>query len=89
MPSRPEKEGETTAERQAAAAGTVVYNVSGMTCGHCEKAVSEEVSAITGVTSAHADAASGTVTVKATAPLDDEAVRTAVDEAGYQLAGRA
>lgn len=67
---------------------TVVYQVSGMTCGHCEGAVRSEISAIDGVTSVQAVAATGQVTVTATGPLDDEAVRAAVDEAGYELAGR-
>ncbi|MFI9718153.1 heavy-metal-associated domain-containing protein [Streptomyces sp. NPDC052396] len=70
-------------------ASTVVYQVSGMTCGHCEGAVNSEISAIAGVTSVKADATTGRVTVTATGPLDDEAVRAAVDEAGYELAGRA
>ncbi|GAA2936492.1 heavy-metal-associated domain-containing protein [Streptomyces thioluteus] len=68
---------------------TTVYKVTGMTCGHCEGAVTEEVSAIAGVTSVEALAADGLVTVVSTAPLDDEAVRAAVDEAGYELVGRA
>ncbi len=67
---------------------TTVYKVTGMTCGHCESAVTEELSALDGVTSVSAVAASGLVTVTAAAPLDDEAVRAAVDEAGYELAGR-
>lgn len=84
----PEGHCDTADANPQAAAGTVVYTVSGMTCGHCEKAVGEEVSAIAGVTSVKADAASGTVTVEAAAPLDDELVRAAVDEAGYELVGR-
>ncbi|KUJ69238.1 hypothetical protein ACZ90_12910 [Streptomyces albus subsp. albus] len=67
---------------------TTVYQVTGMTCGHCEGAVSEEISAIAGVSSATAVAATGQVTVVSAAPLDDEAVRAAVDEAGYELTGR-
>ncbi|MDN3027966.1 heavy-metal-associated domain-containing protein [Streptomyces sp. S.PB5] len=66
---------------------TAVYKVSGMTCGHCEGAVSEEISALEGVTSVTAVAASGEVTVTSAAPLDEEAVRAAVDEAGYELVG--
>ncbi|MEW1859055.1 MULTISPECIES: heavy-metal-associated domain-containing protein [unclassified Streptomyces] len=66
-----------------------VYSVSGMTCGHCESAVSKEVGAIPGVTSATAVAGSGLLTVASEQPLDDEAVRAAVDEAGYELVGRA
>ncbi|GAA0330004.1 heavy-metal-associated domain-containing protein [Streptomyces olivoreticuli] len=68
---------------------TTVYQVTGMTCGHCESAVTEEISALAGVTSVKAVAATGRVTVTAAAPLDDEAIRAAVDEAGYELTGRA
>ncbi|PHQ49950.1 copper-transporting ATPase [Streptomyces cinnamoneus] len=68
---------------------TTVYKVTGMTCGHCESAVNSELSALAGVTSVQAVAATGLVTVTAAAPLDDEAVRAAVDEAGYELTGRA
>ncbi|WP_372458417.1 heavy-metal-associated domain-containing protein [Streptomyces sichuanensis] len=68
---------------------TTVYKVTGMTCGHCESAVTEEVSALAGVTSVAAVAATGLVTVVSAAPLDDEAVRAAVDEAGYELTGHA
>ena len=68
---------------------TATYRVSGMTCGHCEGAVSGELSALDGVRSVQADAATGLVTVVSAAPLDDDAVRAAVDEAGYELSGRA
>ncbi|MEV3928245.1 MULTISPECIES: heavy-metal-associated domain-containing protein [unclassified Streptomyces] len=68
---------------------TTVYEVKGMTCGHCEGAVSEEISGLEGVTSVKAEAATGRVTVASAAPLTDEAVRAAVDEAGYELVGRA
>ncbi|MFF8829675.1 heavy-metal-associated domain-containing protein [Streptomyces sp. NPDC015131] len=68
---------------------TAVYEVTGMTCGHCEGAVTEEISALPGVTSVQAVAATGRVTVVSEAVLDEEAVRAAVDEAGYELAGRA
>lgn len=67
---------------------TTVYKVSGMTCGHCESAISKEVSALDGVTAVTAVADTGEVTVTSTAPLDQEAVRAAVDEAGYELAGQ-
>ena len=61
------------------------YTVSGMTCGHCTRAVEEEVGAAPGVTSAAADLATGLLVVKGDA-IDDAAVRAAVDEAGYALA---
>ncbi|MFF1559397.1 heavy-metal-associated domain-containing protein [Streptomyces sp. NPDC058279] len=68
---------------------TTVYRVTGMTCGHCEGAVTAEISELPGVSSVKAVAATGEVTVVSAAPLDEEAVRAAVDEAGYELAGRA
>jgi copper chaperone CopZ len=61
------------------------FTVSGMTCGHCVAAVTEELSAIDGVSDVAVDLASGGVTVTSTRPLDPEAVRAAVDEAGYEL----
>ncbi|MFJ9413977.1 heavy-metal-associated domain-containing protein [Streptomyces sp. NPDC101227] len=75
----------------AAQAGevTTTYKVTGMTCGHCEGAVSSEISEIAGVSSVQAVAATGLVTVTSAVPLDDEAVRAAVDEAGYELVGLA
>ncbi len=68
---------------------TVTYTVSGMSCGHCEKAINGEVSALPGVTSVAADAGAGTVTVTAEPAPSDEQVAAAVDEAGYELVGRA
>ncbi|HWU09372.1 MAG TPA: heavy-metal-associated domain-containing protein [Streptomyces sp.] len=73
----------------ARAGVTTVYEVKGMTCGHCEGAVSEEISGIEGVTSVKAEATTGRVTVTSAAPLTEDAVRAAVDEAGYELVGRA
>ncbi|WP_062206755.1 heavy-metal-associated domain-containing protein [Streptomyces sp. NBRC 109706] len=68
---------------------STTYRVSGMSCGHCEGAVSAELQALPGVTEVSATATTGLVTVTSEAALDDEAVRAAVDEAGYELVGRA
>jgi copper ion binding protein len=65
---------------------TSTYTVTGMTCGHCVSAVTEEISALDGVADVQVDLGSGAVTVTSDAPLSDEAVRAAVDEAGYELA---
>ncbi|MFE9773061.1 heavy-metal-associated domain-containing protein [Streptomyces sp. NPDC005931] len=78
-----------TAQTDNQGSVTTVYKVTGMTCGHCEGAVSGEISQIAGVSSVKAIASTGEVTVVSAAPLDEEAVRAAVDEAGYELAGRA
>ena len=66
---------------------TTTYTVQGMTCGHCVNAVSAEVATLAGVTDVDVDLASGKVTVTSEQPLDTEAVRAAVDEAGYELVG--
>ncbi|POX39387.1 copper-transporting ATPase [Streptomyces sp. Ru73] len=68
---------------------TTTYKVTGMTCGHCEGAVKEEIGQLPGVSSVEAAASTGIVTVVSAAPLDEEAVRAAVDEAGYDLVGQA
>ena len=66
---------------------TATYTVVGMTCGHCVDAVTEEVSAVPGVTTVDVDLASGGLSVTSAEPVDDDAVRAAVEEAGYQVAG--
>ena len=67
---------------------TATYTVTGMTCEHCVASVTEEVGEIPGVTGVQVDLASGGLTVTSDAPVDDAAVRAAVEEAGYQLATR-
>ncbi|MGW2742144.1 heavy-metal-associated domain-containing protein [Streptomyces sp. NPDC001450] len=78
-----------TAQTDTSGSVTAVYKVTGMSCGHCEGSVSSEISQLPGVSSVKAVASTGEVTVVSEAPLDDEAVRAAVDEAGFELAGRA
>ncbi|MGM9465680.1 heavy-metal-associated domain-containing protein [Streptomyces murinus] len=78
-----------SAQTDTPASVTTVYQVTGMSCGHCEGSVSGEISQLPGVTSVKAVASSGEVTVVSAAPLDDEAVRAAVDEAGFELVGKA
>jgi copper chaperone CopZ len=85
----PDQSRDTSPAGGAAGEVTVTYRVSGMTCGHCEGAVSEEISALEGVSSVKAAAATGLVTVTSAAPLEESEVRAAVDEAGYELVGLA
>ncbi len=66
---------------------TTSYTVVGMTCGHCVSAVTEEVSALPGVTGVDVDLATGGLTVTSDAPVEEAAVRAAVEEAGYTVAG--
>jgi len=65
---------------------TSTYTVIGMTCEHCVNAVTEEVRQIPGVTDVGVNLDIGRLSVTTDAGVDDEAVRAAVDEAGYQLA---
>ncbi|MGH3795665.1 MAG: heavy-metal-associated domain-containing protein [Pseudonocardiaceae bacterium] len=63
------------------------YSVTGMTCRHCVAAITEEVSAIPGVTEVRVDLAAGRVSITSGVRLDDATVRAAIDEAGYEVAG--
>jgi copper chaperone len=62
------------------------FTIIGMTCTHCEHAVTTEIGRVAGVTTAVADANAGTVTITATRELDVADVAAAVDDAGYELA---
>lgn len=62
---------------------TVEYTVTGMTCGHCELSVREEVSGVPGVEDVEVSATTGTLIVTSSGPIDDAQVLNAVDEAGY------
>lgn len=60
------------------------YTVEGMTCGHCEASVTEEVSQVPGVVAVDVDFATGQLAV--TGDVSDEDVKVAVEEAGYRVA---
>lgn len=70
---------------------TTHFSVDGMTCGHCVHHVTSELTAIPGVTDVSIDlVAGGSSPVKVTsdAPISDEAIAAAIDEAGYVLTPR-
>ncbi|MBF4996646.1 heavy-metal-associated domain-containing protein [Nocardia sp. BSTN01] len=64
-----------------------VYSVAGMTCGHCAGAVSRALTTLDGVEAVDVDVDAGRVTVRSSAPLPVDSVRTAVTDAGYELTG--
>ena len=70
---------------------SATYQVTGMTCEHCAKAVTGELKNLSGVraVAVSLDPGGGSaVTVTSEAPLTQDAVAAALDEAGdYQLAG--
>jgi copper chaperone CopZ len=70
---------------------TTTFAVDGMTCGNCVRHVTEELTALPGVTDVHVDLVAGgssPVTVTSDAPLSPEAIAGAVDEAGYAVTPR-
>ena len=64
---------------------TTTITVDGMTCGHCVNAVQTEVGKLDGVTDVAVDLASGLVTIVADPAPDADALREAVEEAGYEV----
>lgn len=62
------------------------YTVTGMTCSHCVASVTEEVQEIPGVEQVDVVLETGSLTVSSANPVDDAAVKAAVEDAGYQLA---
>ena len=71
---------------KSVAPDTAVYTVDGMHCSHCEAAVCRAVEVIPGVESVQANASRKTLTVKG--PAAEEAVRAAVEKAGYTFKGK-
>jgi copper chaperone CopZ len=65
---------------------TATYIVDGMTCGHCVSAVTGEVTKVAGVSDVAVDLETKRVTVTAE-HIDDYAIRAAIEEAGYDVAG--
>ena len=65
------------------------YTINGMTCEHCVKAITEEVSAIDGVSDVQVSLASGSMDVSSESPIDFARIEAAVDEAGDYTVGQA
>ncbi|WP_226531258.1 heavy-metal-associated domain-containing protein [Microbacterium paraoxydans] len=59
------------------------YKVTGMTCGHCEMSVREEVAEVAGVDGIRVSAQTGTLVVTSSEGVDDAQILAAVTEAGY------
>ena len=69
---------------------TVELSINGMTCGHCVASVTEELSEVPGVLNVDVILNSGATskaTVVTNTELDDNALRDAVSEAGFELVG--
>jgi copper chaperone CopZ len=66
---------------------TTTVTVTGMSCGGCALSVREEIGEIPGVHTVDVDPGSGTVIIESAHPVATVAIKNAVEEAGYQLAG--
>ncbi|MCB0924248.1 MAG: cation transporter [Mycobacterium sp.] len=60
-----------------------IYNVKGMTCGHCVSTVTSAVGAVPEVSDVEVDLAAGTVTVSGSA--SEQSVAQAISESGYEV----
>jgi copper chaperone len=66
-------------------AEAITYEVPGVHCAHCEAAIKEEVGAVEGVDQVEVDLEAKKVTITGSG-LDDQTLRAAIDEAGYDVA---
>lgn len=69
---------------------SVELSVNGMTCGHCVMSITEELKEVSGVQNVEVILNSGAtskVTVFTDTGVDDDALREAVAEAGFELVG--
>jgi copper chaperone len=76
--------GHTAGTESGADAGAHAYTVQGMTCTHCAASVTEEVEQVPGVTGVDVDLETGRLSVLGDG-FSDDAIRAAVDEAGYEV----
>ena len=72
-------------KKQKLVEGTTVYCVEGMHCNHCKAAVETAVGKLNGVAAAEANPSANTLTVTGSAP--ESAIRTAVEQAGFEFKG--
>jgi copper chaperone len=66
---------------------TTTVTVIGMSCGSCALTVREEIGDIPGVNTVDVHLGTGAVTIHSDTPVETTVIKTAVEEAGYQLAG--
>ena len=73
-------------KKQEVAEGTTVYCVEGMHCNHCKASMEKAAMSIKGVTSAEATPAANTLVI--TGAANDDDIRKAVEQAGFEYKGR-
>ena len=66
---------------------TVVINIEGMMCGHCEATVKKALEALDGVTGAVVSHEAGTAIVTLNAEVSDADLKKAVEDQDYKVTG--
>ncbi len=66
---------------------TTTITVTGMSCEGCASAVRAELTGVPGVVGVDIELSDGTVTIGSDGSVDAAAIKAAVEEAGYELAG--
>ncbi|HEX3732768.1 MAG TPA: heavy-metal-associated domain-containing protein [Mycobacteriales bacterium] len=66
---------------------TSTYTVTGMTCEHCVSSITSELTELGTLSDVRVELPTGQLTVTSEGPIDDAAIRAAVDEAGYEIVG--
>lgn len=64
---------------------TLIYSVPDISCEHCRAAITQSVDKVAGVASVEVDIEKKLVTVTGDG-VSDKAVRSAIDDAGYEVA---
>ncbi len=67
----------------------VVYSVNGMSCDHCRRAVEHALKAVPDVLQVQVDVVKGIARVHSERELAEEAIRVAIEDAGYEFLGKA
>ncbi len=83
--TRPKKAANESEEEEMN--NSVTIKVNGMMCGHCEAAVKKALEAVPGVASAAADHEKGVAKAELSAPVEEAALKKAVEDAGYEYLG--
>lgn len=67
---------------------TMKIKVDGMMCAHCASHVEKALKELKGVKKAEVGLKEGTATIESKAPLEEGAIKAAIEEAGYKFAGK-
>ena len=65
--------------------GTIEITVNGMTCDGCERSVANALGRLDGVSGVTADHSSGRVVITGEDPPSPDQIRSAVEDAGYEV----